>query len=90
MKEVLAKVDMLQFVTALAVLTAFLVIVFVLLFRPIPEANKDAVMLLLGGIIGSVGTMVAFYYGSSKGSAKKDDIIKEQVNQAAIIEAKKL
>lgn len=89
MKEALSKVDVLQFVTAISVLVAFLVIVFVLLFRPIPDANKDAVMLLLGAISGSVGTMVAFYYGSSKGSAKKDEVIKEQINQAAIIEAKK-
>lgn len=89
MKEFLAKVDALQFIVVIAVLTAFLGIVFVLLFRAIPAENKDPIMLLLGGIVGSVITMVGFYYGSSKGSAKKDEVIKEQINQAAIIEAKK-
>lgn len=89
MKEALSKVDALQFIVALTVLIAFLFIVFALIFREIPQGNRDAVMLLIGGIVGFVGGMSNFYWGSSKGSAKKDEVIKEQMNQAAIIEAKK-
>jgi len=80
MKDFLGKVDMLQFLTAVCVLAAFIGTVFALLFRPIPEANKDAVMLIIGMIDGAVITMVSFYYGSSKGSQKKSDVISKAMD----------
>ena len=40
--------------------------------------NENTVNLLVGSLIGSFGMVVAWFYGSSKGSADKNDIIANQ------------
>ena len=43
---------------------------------PVPDANRDAVNLVLGALIGWVGAIVTFHYGSSHGSQAKDETIR--------------
>ena len=50
--------------------------VFLLLFVPIPELNKDMVNIALGTMLGMAVTIVNYYFGSSKGSADKTEIMK--------------
>ncbi len=45
----------------------------VLMLREIPVGNKDAVMLSLGTLLASFTAVVGYYFGSSKGSADKND-----------------
>ena len=49
-----------------------LVITMMLFFKEVPEANRTLVDMLLGSLIGSFATIVAFYFGSSLGSKQKD------------------
>lgn len=47
----------------------------------LPDNNKDMAYLVVGGLMGSFTTIVAFWFGSSKGSSDKTDIIKNQPKQ---------
>ena len=47
-----------------------------LVTTPIPEANKDVVMVLVGVLASGFTMVLGYFYGSSKGSADKNDIIK--------------
>lgn len=48
-----------------------------LLFHPVPTENKDLINIAFGGLLGSLTTVVAFYFGSSKSSQAKDDALQE-------------
>jgi len=39
--------------------------------RPLPDGNKDVAIALVSAMSGSVGTIIAYYYGSSD-KAKED------------------
>ena len=54
---------------------AFFILAFVigvLCFHQLPPGNHDIILTLLGVVVGSCGTIVAFYFGSSKSSQDKD------------------
>jgi hypothetical protein len=74
-KEFIAKVDTLKFITVTSMLAAFILCISTLLFRKIPLENKDAIMILIGMITGSIKTMIDYHYGSSKSSSKKNELI---------------
>ena len=55
-------------------------LIYFLTQNPIPVANEKVLYLVIGGL-GSIVTQVFnFYFGSSEGSAKKNDIIKNLKN----------
>lgn len=51
-------------------------VVYLLIIRPAPEQNKDALLILLGVLASSFTGVVGYFFGSSKGSADKTDIMK--------------
>ena len=59
------------FIGSVAVLTTC-TIVFVLLFRSIPEKNEHVIMLFIGELLGIVTGIYAYHFGSSMGSRLKD------------------
>lgn len=64
--------DVLHAATAVAVIISFLTIIFALIFVEIPEGNREVFVHLMGIIEGSfVSGLVAYYFGSSKGSHDK-------------------
>lgn len=62
-------------ILALILVGGLFAILFLLLFHEIPDKNRDAFNIVFGAISGSVGTCVAFYFGSSKSTATKDATI---------------
>ncbi len=46
-----------------------------LLFLPVPASNEKAFDIMLGILSGGVGTVIGYFYGSSKGSAEKTDLM---------------
>jgi drug/metabolite transporter (DMT)-like permease len=46
-----------------------------LIFNAIPESNKDVLLVLLGVLASSFTAVISYFYGSSKGSADKTDIM---------------
>jgi hypothetical protein len=52
------------------------VFIFVIMFYPIPEQNKRLIDTVLGFLMGTiVSTIISFFYGSSKGSMDKNNLI---------------
>lgn len=59
---------------ALVVFCFFAILVFLVVFE-IPNANEKILYLVIGALIGSFNQVVSYFYGSSKGSKDKTDII---------------
>jgi hypothetical protein len=76
-KDFMSRVDMMAFLVGLTVMGCFITITLALIYIPIPKENRDSLSILLGIISGGVGSLVGYYFGSSKGSAKKNDIIEK-------------
>lgn len=53
----------------------FFGVLLVLMFIDVPTTAKDALLIMLGALSGIVTSITAYYYGSSSGSAKKNETI---------------
>ncbi len=42
---------------------------------PLPDTNKEILNLITGFLIAKGGTIVDYYFGSSKGSAEKSEVL---------------
>ena len=72
----------LKLATGLGTISAFLFCVYALFFLDIPTGNRELVIHLLGIIEGVfVGSMATYYFGSSKGSSDKNEVIKKQLDE---------
>ena len=60
---------------AVTVVGAFVGLLIMLLTSQIPDTNRDAFNLLLGMLGGSVTSVFGYYFGSSRSSREKDQII---------------
>jgi len=69
------KGDLFKYVIGGLVITGFFTLLVVLVFQPIPESNSDLLYLVVGALVGSFTTIVAYHYGSSAGSADKAETI---------------
>ena len=56
-------------------IVGFFTLLIVLVYKPIPENNSDLLYLVVGALVGSFTTIVAYHYGSSAGSADKAETI---------------
>lgn len=69
--------DLFQYILGGLIVTGFFVLLIALVYKTIPLENKDLLNLVVGALIGSFASIVGYFFGSSAGSAKKDDIIAE-------------
>jgi len=72
-------------ILAISVLFGFLAVFVFLAFGEVKVANKDYFNMSLVALIGFVGTGFGYYLGSSIGSARKNEIIAQNVNDAAAL-----
>jgi hypothetical protein len=77
-KTLLEKVDVLRFLTAFTIMAVFFIITNALIYREIPEGNKEILIHLLGIVEGAVMTVVTYEFGSSKGSDRKSDMLNKR------------
>lgn len=54
---------------------AFFAMIGAMLYVPIPAANQSTIYLLAGGLLGTYTGVVGYYFGSSAGSAKKNETL---------------
>lgn len=71
------KKDYMMFITGITGLVSFLALVYVILFKGVPSENEKLVYHLLGVVEGVALTIFAYYFGSSKGSSEKNEMIKK-------------
>ena len=60
------------------VVIGFFVLLTLLVLSAVPDTNKDLLNLVVGALIGSFATVVNYFYGSSAGSAAKNDLLAKQ------------
>jgi len=63
---------------AITVIGVFL-IVFILTRKEVPPANKDLLNIVIGSLVMNFGQIVGYFFGSSKSSSDKNDIIANSV-----------
>jgi hypothetical protein len=70
--------DIYMYVLGAMVVIACFFIGGLLVFYPIPTDNKDALYMCLGLLIGYGGSVINYFFGSSKSSADKTEIMAKQ------------
>lgn len=79
--------SLLDFVVVVSLILLTAGILFALVFVPIPEKNATLFAALSGGVVGSSLTAyVQWRWGSSKGSAAKDQTISEMVSTSGPVQ----
>jgi uncharacterized membrane protein required for colicin V production len=79
----LEQVDILKTVVCFTVLFVFVRMANKLIDHEVPEANREILIHVLGIIEGAVVSFVSFYFGSSKGSQKKDQMLADSLPKDA-------
>jgi len=57
------------------VFLSLVAIIVLLLIKAVPPENKDALLILVGVLASAFTAVIGYFYGSSKGSADKTDIL---------------
>ena len=57
------------------------VMVLMLFYRETPPTNKELVSLALGVLLGSMKDVFYYYFGSTRSSDRKDEIVRSALNQ---------
>lgn len=70
------KIDFMMIATGLTGLSLFIYIAYVIVYERVSGENQPLFHHFIGIIEGAVISMFAYYYGSSKGSKEKNEIIK--------------
>jgi len=68
--------EIFQYALGALIVVAILVLIYVVFRVALPNANKDVALLVIGALVAKFGDVVNYFYGSSKGSADKTDILK--------------
>jgi uncharacterized membrane protein YhhN len=67
--------DIMRGALAALLLTAFNVALAALIWRAVPEQNKDIIVYMLGQLSGMVTLALGYYFSTSKSSAEKTDAL---------------
>jgi hypothetical protein len=80
MKDVTKNIGFKHVIGAIIIL-AFFSGHIIMMYKPIPEQNKEAFIHSLGMLDAAVIAIVSFYYGSSSGSKTKGEAISEALKE---------
>lgn len=69
--------DAMRAFLALCLLAAFMVALFMLFKIAVPDANRDLVTYMLGQLSGFAGAAFLFYFGTTKSSADKNEMLRD-------------
>lgn len=64
-----------QAILALTGVLGFFIVLGVLMWRDVPEGQRDLLLTLLGALVTIMVQIYQFYFGSSKGSQDKTEVI---------------
>lgn len=59
------------------IVAGFFLLLYLLVYQAVPELNKDILNIVVGALIGMAGNVVNYFFGSSKGSADKTELLKK-------------
>lgn len=64
-----------MYALAALIVLSVLTIIGLLIFISMPESNKSILELILGALIASFQLVIGYFFGSSKGSADKTELL---------------
>ncbi len=70
--------EIFQYILGTLIVIGFFALLILLVLAQVPTENKDLLNLVVGSLIGVFTSVVGYYFGSSIGSAKKDEMIRKQ------------
>ena len=70
-------------ILAYALTAGFFLILAGLLFLEMPEGSREALYIMLGALASAYTAVVAYYFGSSDGSNRKNDILDRLLDRTA-------
>lgn len=70
--------ELIQYIFAAVLMILLFSIIALLIFKDIPYENKDVLNIGLGVVFGWGSMIVSYFFGSSKGSADKNQLINKQ------------
>lgn len=73
-----AKTDWMKTFVGIVIITVFSSVVLYIMKYEIPEGNREIAHFMLGEVSGVALSIATYYFGSSKGSHDKTQIIKDQ------------
>jgi hypothetical protein len=69
-----------MYILGALVAIGFFVVLGLFIFKEIPDKNSTAMNILLGVLASGLTTVLSYFFGSSKGSADKTEIMSKQNN----------
>jgi hypothetical protein len=73
--------DVAMYGLAAVIVVGFFLLTVVMMVRPLPAGSTEAVFLLFGALSGAFGSVVAYFFGSSKGSSDKTALLAARKDQ---------
>lgn len=67
--------DLFMYALGAIITMGIFTILALLVYQEIPEGNRDLMNLVVGSLLTSFAMVVGYFYGSSKGSADKSEMI---------------
>ena len=68
--------DFLMFALGVVIAIGFFAVLFIMFYVEIPKGNKEIGYIIIGALIAQFGAVVNYFYGSSKSSADKNEMLK--------------
>ena len=70
--------EIFQYILGGLIVAGFFALLILLVLSAVPTENKDLLNLVVGALIGSFSGIVSYFFGSSLGSSKKDELLKNE------------
>lgn len=70
--------DYFQFGLGFIIVGGFFALLYLLVSKEVPSQNSDVLNLVIGALIGSFSTIVGYFFGSSKGSSEKTELLSKK------------
>lgn len=67
-----------QTFVAAMILCGFFAAIWLAMTRDVAQGMRDALLILIGSLGAAFGAVVNYYFGSSSGSAKKDELLAQK------------
>jgi len=70
--------DIYMYLLGALIVAGFFMILYIIFKAQMPEGNKDVGLLVIGALVAKFSDVVGYFFGSSKGSSDKNELIKSQ------------
>lgn len=67
--------ELYMYILGAIIVIAFFATIYLLAKVEMPITNKDLLLIVIGALVAKFGDVVAYFFGSSKGSADKNEML---------------